>query len=118
MTGAGAPESRSDIRTCSRPFSRRMKLSALAKRQNSTLNSGIGVRGFSSRKTGAQSSSGAPKNSELWIPWDIAFLAYRTPISCISAARMGYSGILQGQTIAQGENHGARLLYATQRAHK
>ena len=35
------------------PFSRRMKLSALANLQNSTCNSGSGVRGFNSRNTRA-----------------------------------------------------------------
>jgi hypothetical protein len=41
------------MRISSRPSCKRMKLSALAKRQNSTRISGAAVRGFSSRKTRA-----------------------------------------------------------------
>src|ERR1017187_7260509 len=43
-TGAGAPASRSEIRISNRPPCKRMKLSALAKRQNSTRISGAGVQ--------------------------------------------------------------------------
>jgi hypothetical protein len=43
----------SEMRTSRRPLSSRMKLSAFAKRQNSTRISGTAVRGFSSRNTRA-----------------------------------------------------------------